>query len=235
MPTIDVDKAGVMHRFVESDEETDAFVRQAFPTWEPETFETFASVADPGSTALDLGAWIGTTSIWLAHHFRDVVAVECDRVSAPLLRANLEASGCGNVAVLDQPVTSDGRVVVFGPRRHVNDSMSCVKPAASCHEDVALRSLPLHTLLHLFAPSFVKCDVETTEQELLHELLLYVVQHNAVALVAFHLDWWPVPSAARFASAFRTVQAWNMDERIDDPVAHLAKYQQGSLLFRPRA
>ena len=40
--------------------------------WEPETFELFNYVKDSEGAAVDIGAWIGPTTIWLSNNFKHV-------------------------------------------------------------------------------------------------------------------------------------------------------------------
>lgn len=83
--TIDITKNNVLHKFVPVDKSTDNFVKNIFPNWETDTFFIFDLFKDKNSVAIDLGAWIGTTSIWLSHNFHHVVAVEADKISLTCL------------------------------------------------------------------------------------------------------------------------------------------------------
>jgi tRNA/tmRNA/rRNA uracil-C5-methylase (TrmA/RlmC/RlmD family) len=111
---ITVSKNNVTHKFVHFDEPTDGFVKLVFPTWENETFAIFESVKDPQAIAIDIGAWIGTTSIWLSKNFSHVLAIEADRVSLNCLKQNLQASGCFNVSICEKPVAATSQNVIFG-------------------------------------------------------------------------------------------------------------------------
>ena len=103
------------YKFVQFDEPTDYFTRHIFQGWENETFLVFDKVKDKNKIAIDLGAWIGTTAIWLSKNFYHVIAVEGDTKSLECLALNLEAAECENVTVCSQPIYSTSEKVIFGP------------------------------------------------------------------------------------------------------------------------
>ena len=43
--------------------------------WEANTFEVFNHVKKADKKAIDIGAWIGPTSIWLSKNFKEVLVV----------------------------------------------------------------------------------------------------------------------------------------------------------------
>lgn len=60
-----VNRNNVTYQFVRVDKATDHFTQNVFPVWEKETIEVFDQVKDKEAIAIDIGAWIGTTAIWL--------------------------------------------------------------------------------------------------------------------------------------------------------------------------
>ncbi len=47
----------------------DDFLVYDFKDWENDTFEVFEKVKNQEGIAIDIGAWIGTTAIWLSKNF----------------------------------------------------------------------------------------------------------------------------------------------------------------------
>lgn len=107
-PPVSILKQGFVCTFVEDGDGGSAnFVREHFCNWESDTFQVFHELCDTSKVAIDLGAWIGTTCIWLSRHFKSVVAVEADPLACAGLVRNLEASECRNVLVVLQPIARE--------------------------------------------------------------------------------------------------------------------------------
>lgn len=245
-PAVSVEKNGVLHTFSLTGDECDPFVNRfiqhQFQSWEPGTFAVFEKVKDPEGIAIDLGAWIGTTSIWLSKNFFHVISVDGDSISVHYLRKNLELSACHNVTICDYPVTADGRPVFFGSRKlALNSSMSYVKENKTTDSDYSIDSISFRELLKNYIDynkeinahkvSFIKCDIEGGEEELLNELLEYARESGCKAYISFHYTWWKTKNIDAFAPLF-------MQFKTDCPASSVANYIKShpfcSLLFQPQ-
>lgn len=234
-----VEKMDVLHKFVPFDAETDRFVRDIFKDWESETFEVFNTIKNPEGIAIDLGAWIGTTSIWLSKHFDHVIAVEADRESLRCLEQNLAASECGNVTICPRPLAREERMVVFGPRGSVlNQSISCIQETMRNENDYLVESITLNSLISGYVGedatqkiSFIKCDIEGGEEEILEDLLLFAFTHQCKVYLSFHVDWWKKKDVQRFKRLFAL---FHTNEFKGNITAYIQSNPFGSLLLTPR-
>ncbi len=238
---IEVDKRGVLYKFVRCNQQTDWFVERLFPSWENETFDVFDRVKDPRTIAIDLGAWIGTTSIWLSDHFYHVIAVEPDRESLDCLKRNLDASECNNVTICEQPVSDRPKEVIFGPRgNYLNESISFVKPRIDNVNDYTLEAIPFAQLLSDYVYSnralythkigFIKCDIEGGEEDILEDLLRFAYVNQSKVYLSFHVGWWRTKRIEDFSSLFNLFKT-NCPE--PDVCGYIQKNPFGSLLFEP--
>jgi FkbM family methyltransferase len=66
--------------------------RVAAGGWEPQTFRVFQRFLTPGSSCIDIGAWIGPTTLYAAHLADRVLAIEPDLVAHAELAANVAAN-----------------------------------------------------------------------------------------------------------------------------------------------
>jgi FkbM family methyltransferase len=196
-----VRKKNVKYKFVKVDEETDNFTKNIFKTGEEEKFTIFEAEKNPEAIAIDLGAWIGTSSIWLSKNFHHVLAVEPDTVSLGCLQNNLIASGCSNVLICDKPVSEKSKMCVFGPReRRLNQSHSHIKDALNNPYDYFVKSMTFKQLIHdyIYANpeiqkkkiSFIKCNIEGGEESILEDILHFAYNNGCKVYVTFHLDKW---------------------------------------------
>lgn len=226
------EKHGVRHVFHDMEGETGRWFIDNFATWEDETFTTFELVKNPEGVAIDIGAWIGTTAIWLSNNFKSVVAVESDPESVDFLKRNLEASGCTNVTICEQPISNVVKDVIFGPRRAtLNESMSYIKNKSDNPHDVVMRTVTFADLpIPMESPVvFVKCDIEGGEEVILDDLLRFCLKNNAQAYVSFHLSWWNDTCILRFSELFA-----QFTTNVQDPIRYIGTENGfGSVLFTP--
>ena len=146
--TIEIRKRGVRHIFDKSDEFVNSFLRVTFPTWEEETFDIFNKVKNTEKIAIDIGAWVGTTSIWLSKHFKRVIAMEPDVKSLNILRKSLDLSHCDNVEVCDQAISNSEEEMFFGGiYGNLNTSMSQLKTEKQHNSDYKVKTITLNQVL----------------------------------------------------------------------------------------
>ena len=175
--------------------------RFASGAWEPETLALLAERTGPGVQFLDIGAWIGPTSLFAAAGGAEVVAVEADPVALVWLRRNLALNPelAARIRVFDKVLTPEGGVARFGTNRgRGGNSMS-----STLHAEMATEwTLPAATpaeLAAFAAPAagsaarrFVKLDIEGGEYAVLPRLGPVLAGAEAV-LVSWH------PKVARAA------------------------------------
>lgn len=234
-----VNKKNVMHKFVPFDQPTDHFVRNVFANWENETFDVFDRVKDSQGIAIDLGAWIGTTAIWLSKNFYHVIAIDADKVSLRCLENNLKASECTNVSICDRPIAKTSQKVVFGPRGDaLNASISYIKNHNSL--DYAVQAMTFKQLLHDYVfknenikshkISFIKCDIEGGEEGILEDVLYFAYHNKTKVYLSFHVSWWKSKKITDFEYLFKFF-------KIHCPSSNVAEYiiqnPFVSLLFEP--
>lgn len=240
---IEVEKHNVLHKFVPIDPDTDHFTRNVFSYWEEDTFNVFEQVKDANGIAIDLGAWIGTTSIWLSKNFRHVVAVDGDVESLRCLKLNLEASECRNVTIFDKPIDQIAQNVVFGSRGAVlNQSISYIKDYSDSAFDYATKSITFKQLIHdaVYADenlngyeiSFIKCDIEGGEESILEDVLHFAYYNKCPVYMSFHIDWWKSKKISDFNYLFKYFNVANIS--IGNVSEFLASNPFASLLLVPK-
>lgn len=238
---IEVYKHGVLHKFVRFDPDTDAFTQNVFHQWENETFDVFDMVKDNQCIAIDLGAWIGTTSIWLSKNFHHVVAVEPDYISLECLQKNLNASECKNVTICSKPISDKSQKVIFGSLgTRLNESISSIKnnknhPSDYLVESITLKQLIFDTIykneaLRSFKIGFIKCDIEGGEEEILEDLLHFAYYNKCKVFVSFHLSWWKSKTLADFAYLFKYFKTSCPNDSV---CQYIGQNPFGSVLFEP--
>ncbi len=239
---ITINKKNVLYKFAPFDEVTDRWVRNVFPHWEPETFDVFELVKDKNGIAIDLGAWIGATTIWLSKNFSHVVAIDADKISLQCLRNNLRASQCNNISICEQPVFDKSIDVIFGARgqQKLNDSMSHIKETAYKNDDYVVRSITFQQLvdnyivnnaqLNSIKISFIKCDIEGGEENIIEDLLNFALISKSKVYLSFHLDWWTSKKINDFEELFERFKTNCECAKICE---YIKKNPFASILFEP--
>jgi FkbM family methyltransferase len=181
--------------------------------WEANTFEVFNYVKNVDKKAIDIGAWIGPTSIWLSKNFKEVLAIDADLVAVEALKANLKTSECFNTQVLDKPIHSVNTKVTFGTNQYdsfyqsegLGASTSQIKDGGFIDSDYTLETITLDQLNQSFPfseVSFVKVDIEGGEELILEDLIKNAKKYNWELWISFHYDWWKDKNINRFDGLF---------------------------------
>ncbi|MDP1879564.1 MAG: FkbM family methyltransferase [Parachlamydiaceae bacterium] len=242
---VTVEKCGVRHKFCKmNDAWLDQFISYDFQKWENDTFEVFQKVKNPKGTAIDLGAWIGTTSIWLAKNFAHVIIVEADKNSLIYLKKNLEASNCKNTSICEKAISNQNKFVVFGPRINLspvlNSSTSCVKKLTEAYDsknNYIVSSITLSQIVDQYMKSdfpkisFIKCDIEGGEEGILKDILEFSSTNKCDALISFHYDWWSNKNIDSYAALF---DKFNTNLPLNNVCEFVKNNPYGSVLFSPK-
>ncbi len=149
----------------------DSFVGRAldlYGEWCESEIELFASLLAPGDVVVDVGANIGTHTVFFGKHVGPkgrVVAIEPQRFVHGLLVANVAANGLANVECLLAAASDEEGTVaipVVNPRQACNFGAIGVAGAARSGGTEAVRATTIDALA-LERCSLVKVDVEGLE------------------------------------------------------------------------
>ncbi len=158
--------------------------------WEPGTLAVMDRHVGPATLFVDLGAWVGPTTLYAAALGATVVAVEADPAALDQLRRNLAVNPylADLVTVVPRAIHATEGCVRFGARRKPGDSMSSVLLADSATTWNAPTITPggLAGMLPEGLAPFVKIDIEGGEFDLLPVLGPLLDRPGTRALVSFH-------------------------------------------------
>lgn len=151
-------------------------------TWEPETLDLIETMCH-GGTFVDIGAWIGPTSLWAAAHADRVVAIEPDPVAFAVLEKNtarLPNIECHQVAV----GPADGLTTITT----AGDSMS--RTGAG---DYIVKCYTIKTLfdwLEITDADLIKMDIEGAERDVVAYAEPFLRAFGAPLALSMH-PWAP--------------------------------------------
>lgn len=197
-------KMGVNYRFdvnIKDHKNRDqlSFLNDRFINWENDTFDIFNYVKCDG-VVIDIGAWIGLTTIWLAKNFKTVIAIEADKISVIYLKNNLILSeSINNVIVYDNAIYKENTEIIFGgatiTNGELNTSSSQIKRNITYDTDYIVRTITLRDIINnsniqVDTIKFIKCDIEGGEEFIIEELLEFCKNNRTALFISLHCSWW---------------------------------------------
>jgi FkbM family methyltransferase len=159
--------------------------------WERETLEALAARIAPGTTLIDIGAWIGPITLMAAALGATVLALEPDPRAVELLGANIAANPDigGRITVLNKAAApSSGRIRLGSPRKP-GDSMGSVLATGRGRPEWEAEAITPAEIRHLAGDArriILKIDIEGAEYALLPALGPLLAQPAVAAFIAFH-------------------------------------------------
>lgn len=155
--------------------------------WEPETFDVLDKYIQPGKRFLDIGAWVGTLSIYAAKLGAVVTSVEPDTQARKFLLDNCEANGLVDTVLGVAVSNKRGHARLSNPNKF-GDSMSSLTHGNDNYIDV--ETIPLSDLLGQDL-CLIKIDIEGGEVNIINEkTLIDLSQVNyPPILLSIHPAW----------------------------------------------
>ena len=178
-------------RFAVADDKPSFWDKAEAGLWEPALLAEIARFAEPGTLFLDIGGWVGPTSLYAAACGATVVALEPDPAAARQFRANCAANHAlaARMTLIEAALTADGAGGAFGSSRKPGDSMGSLLLAdqgASQWQADGISPEALVARLPQARPLTIKIDIEGGEYLLGSTLQTLAALQPAVVLIGFH-------------------------------------------------
>ena len=175
--------------------------------WEPETFEVFKKCSNKEKIALDIGSWIGATSIVLSQLFHHVYCFEPDPVALEALKLNLKDNNCSNVDVIPKALFSKETTLDFGlnpafAHEGMGASTSQLNSSLSTISVLTTTLDQLSSIIPFDKVGFVKVDIEGAEEHIMQDLFHYALKYKWDILLELHPQFMSNPNLDRFNPLF---------------------------------
>jgi len=165
-------------------------------TWDSETFEFFKNFVRPDKNVIDLGGWIGTTTLQAyAYNPKQVYSIEADPANFQTLKHNIAKNYAGdkikafNACLTDKK--NSGKIIPFGTANEEKPNSSSHRIDNGSRVMVkTINSLPfLKKNCDLKNTNAINIDIEGSEKYLI-ETLKYLSGQNIAILLSLHPKWW---------------------------------------------
>lgn len=180
------------------DDTWDFWAAFADATWEPELDDVLAEHLTPGSTFLDIGAWVGPVTLMAADLCSRVVAMEPDPVAFARLSAAVDAyRGPCRITIEHEALSDHDGTLQLGrkPNGWFGDSMTSVLYGVDA---MTVPAVTLDTVLSRRAVrdvGLVKMDIEGGEETVLPAASATLRALGAPLLLSTHAMLVPDPGA----------------------------------------
>lgn len=156
-------------------------------SWEPSTFKIFDRFLNPEKNFVDIGAWIGPTTLYAAPKAKAVYAFEPDLIAHRHLCQNLDLNRITNVVPYPVAIANQWKGMNFGSKSVFGDSMSSEMWAKQ--NDVQVPAISLTAIVLDIAPNFIKIDIEGGEKTLFEGSAIALAQMAPTIHLSLHTPW----------------------------------------------
>ncbi len=158
--------------------------------WENKTFELIERFCRADKAFIDIGAWIGPTTLFGACIAKHVYAVEPDPVAAETLRSNihLNANLSAKITLFEGCISDNTGTVEIGNPNPLGDSQTSILFAETANRQT-VQSLTFPDFISRYAIehcSMVKMDVEGAEVFILPTMSQVLQRLNPTLLISLH-------------------------------------------------
>jgi len=176
-------------------------------TWESSTFEVFNNYKDENKVAIDIGAWIGPTTIFLSKKFKEVITIEADTVAFDALSKNVKDNLCNNVTLHNKAFyNSKSNNIFFGVNNFQSEPMfgsstSQTKTESNNDTDYMIETINIFDIIKDVDPNYIgliKVDIEGGDEDVIEELILVGSKYGWKIWISFHYGWWKDKNVNRF-------------------------------------
>ena len=175
----------------------DPFWKKFANGWEPETERIYQAYVKPGSTVLDIGAWIGPTLLYsLTCGAESVYAVEPNPQSYKIIKSmiNLNPHIEERITLINKAVSSQSGSLTMGLAKDEDDtSMFGIQSDDSDSQSIQIQATTVCKLIQQYQlknVDLIKIDIEGAEV-LLHEDLQTLSQQQQTIHLSIHVPFFP--------------------------------------------
>lgn len=156
-------------------------------SWEPSTFKIFDRFLNPNEIFVDIGAWIGPTTLYAADKAKQVFAFEPDPAAYGKLIQNIELNAIKNVVPYPIAVSDKWKGIDFGAKTAWGDSMSSELWGKKGSFQVPAASF--QAIVADLGAKFIKIDIEGGEKHIFDGASLLLEAVEPTIHLSLHTPW----------------------------------------------
>jgi FkbM family methyltransferase len=187
-----------------------SFWKDKYSKWENESFEIFDKYLSQDKIFIDIGGWIGATTMYGSRKSKHVYSIEADFEAFHDMEMNLKNNCSNNYTLLNKAIFNiDNYKVRFGKNIYMknskmNDSTSqiynenIITSDSYLIETITLKNLIQNYQIPPFEISLIKVDIQGGEEYILNDLFDIHLNYGVPLYISFHYSWWKDKNIDRF-------------------------------------
>ena len=186
------------------------FWKNVFTEWENNSFEILDKYLSKDKVFIDIGGWIGTTTMYGSRKSKHVYSIEADNDSILDMSNNLNTNCKNNYTLIHNAIYNiDDVEVRFGRNLHIenskmNDSTSHIyNDDVNSDDSYLIKTITLKSIIEKYDIdvsniSLIKVDIEGGEELILNELFDLYNTYGVPLYISIHYSWWKDKNLDRF-------------------------------------
>jgi len=198
------------HTFLISEDEPysiEWFSDNKINKWEQDSFHIFEHYKNNKGIYIDIGAWIGPTTLYCANIYKKVIAIEPDPVALYRLKKNIIANNFNNIVLIEKGLSSENGISKFGGNGELGNSESTLliankkeylsyegrhtKKGYTQNEITEIETITIENLIEQqkIDPhniSLIKMDIEGGEKIVVPSLVKFLNTYKPVFYISLH-------------------------------------------------
>jgi FkbM family methyltransferase len=170
--------------------------------WEGATLDIVDQFVKPGTTFVDVGAWIGIVSMWAAKNGARVIAIEPDPVALESMNINVQLNDY-HIQVVAGAVSDVTSMTHLQPHERFGFGDSMTQVSSEGIEVPCWRLEDIFNIYDIDNCSLVKMDIEGHEAVILPTVAPFLASLNIPLYVSMH--YWSTPPKSSWLSHWSDV------------------------------
>jgi len=209
------------------------FWKSHYENWENDSFKVYDKYLSKNNILIEIGGWIGGTSMYGCRKSKHVYSIEADALSFDDMQINLQTNCTNNYTLINKAVYNIDNIKlnfgknIFLKNSKMNDSTSHLyNYNQTSAEYYLVNTITLESIIQNYQinPSeigLIKVDIEGGEENILNDLNDIYKKYKIPIYVSFHLTWWSDKNLDRFEWLSDTIKK----QIQDDPFASILVFE----------
>lgn len=156
--------------------------------WEPYIYKIIDKLVDNNSVCIDLGAWIGLVTLYLAQTAKEVYCIEPDEIAFTQLSESIGVTEKKNIIAHRLAISNFDGILELGNDLHLGDSMTRINQSKNLFEIPCNKISTFCINNNIIKVDFIKIDIEGSE-EFLFEDFEFFEKHRPNIFLQTHYGW----------------------------------------------
>ena len=186
------------------------FWKDHYTNWENESFKVYDKYLSKNNILIEIGGWIGGTSMYGCRKSKHVYSIEAETLSFDDMKLNLQTNCTNNYTLINKAVYNvDNINLIFGKNvffkdSKINDSTAHLYNNNQISDEyylvdtITLESIIQNYQINPSEIGLIKVDIEGGEENILNDLNDIYNKYKIPIYVSFHLTWWNDKNLDRF-------------------------------------